>query len=153
MKTVNHRDVGAGLLYVVLGLAFTIGASGYRMGTAARMGPGYFPFWLGVILTVIGAVVIFNAVRSRVAAEPMERWSMRGLFTVLACVVAFGFLLPHAGLIVSVLFLVIGVSFAGPDFSWRVALATAAVLLALTLALFVWLLDLQFTIWPPFATF
>ncbi|MDR6756417.1 hypothetical protein J2Y48_001707 [Mycoplana sp. BE70] len=150
MKTVNHKDVGAGLLFIVLGASFAIGAWGYRMGTAARMGPGYFPFWLGVILAVIGAIVTYNALRNTTEGEALERWALRPLLVILLSAVVFGFLLPYAGLLVSVLVLVIGSSFASTDFSWRSTLLTALVLLALSLVLFVWLLHLQFAMWPVF---
>jgi Tripartite tricarboxylate transporter TctB family. len=150
MKTVNHKDVGAGLLFIVLGASFAIGAWGYRMGTAARMGPGYFPFWLGIILAVIGIIVAFNALRQTSEGEVLERWALRPLFIILLSAILFGLLLPYAGLIVSVLVLVIGSSLACSDGSWRSIFLTALVLLALSLVLFVWLLDLQFAIWPVF---
>lgn len=150
MKTVNHKDVGAGLLFMMLGAGFAIGAWGYRMGTAARMGPGYFPFWLGVILAVIGAIVTYNALRNSTEGEALERWALRPLIIILLSAVLFGFLLPYAGLVVSLIALVIGSSFASSDFSWRSTLLTALVLLALALVLFVWLLNLQFVIWPVF---
>lgn len=153
MKTVNHKDVGAGILYIVLGASFAIGAWGYRMGSAARMGPGYFPFWLGVILAVIGMIVAFNALRHTNEGAALERWALRPLSIILLSAVAFGLLLPYAGLIVSVVVLVIGSSLASSDNSWRSIVLTALVLLALSLALFVWLLDLQFAIWPIFLNF
>jgi hypothetical protein len=51
-------DVVAGGIFVALGLAFAIGARGYELGTAFRMGPGYVPFVLGGVLTLLGLGVI-----------------------------------------------------------------------------------------------
>jgi len=150
MKTVNYKDLGAGILFFILGASFSVGAWGYRMGTAARMGPGYFPFWLGVILTAIGLIVAFNAIRHTSKEERLEPWALWPLSIILVSTLLFGLLLPYAGLVVSVLVLVIGSSLACSDNSWRSIMTTAFVLLALSLALFVWLLDLQFAMWPAF---
>src|SRR5688500_6453894 len=60
----NQKDFAAGALYIVVGLAFAIGATDYNLGTAARMGPGYFPFWLGLFLAAVGAVVLVRSVRA-----------------------------------------------------------------------------------------
>jgi len=50
----NKKDFGAGIMYMVFGLFFALNALNYKMGTAAKMGPGYFPFWLGALLTALG---------------------------------------------------------------------------------------------------
>ena len=51
-------DLVAGGIFVALGLAFAIGARGYELGSAFRMGPGYVPLVLGGVLTLLGMVVI-----------------------------------------------------------------------------------------------
>jgi hypothetical protein len=43
------------------GLAAWLSTS-YNMGTGARMGPGYFPFWLGAILAVLGIIILLKAI-------------------------------------------------------------------------------------------
>src|SRR3546814_2673111 len=48
----NKQDFWSGIMFTAVGAAFALGARGYAMGTSARMGPGYFPFWLGIALTV-----------------------------------------------------------------------------------------------------
>ena len=54
MQIKNKQDFWSGVMFVVVGAAFALGATSYSMGTAARMGPGYFPFWLGVCLSLLG---------------------------------------------------------------------------------------------------
>ena len=44
--TVNIRDIGAGLIFIAIGLLFGLGSIGLEIGTALRMGPGYFPLVL-----------------------------------------------------------------------------------------------------------
>ena len=50
----SHQDFVSGVMFIVTGAAFAILARSYRMGTAGSMGPGYFPFWLGVVLVLPG---------------------------------------------------------------------------------------------------
>jgi len=151
MTQANHRDIAAGLLFFLLGSGFAIGALSYRMGSAARMGAGYFPFSLGVLLAVIGVIVLVGALRGAEAGAKIGKLNWRPLLAVTASVAVFGILLPHAGLILSLVALLLGARFAGRDASWKETLGGAAVLIALALVLFVWLLGLQFPVLPTFA--
>ena len=56
------KDVLAGLAFVAFGLAFALGAAGYEIGTALRMGPGYFPLVLGGLLVLLGIVIIVGGI-------------------------------------------------------------------------------------------
>jgi hypothetical protein len=152
MKIVRQKDFTVGLLYMAVGAAFAVASWGYRMGTASRMGPGYLPFWLGVIMAFIGALVLWGAVRASAEPERHERWSLKPLFIVLGSVVAFGVLLEPLGLVISVIVLVAGTSLASPESTWRATLFNTIALLAITIVLFVYVLSLQFPIWPAFIT-
>src|SRR5919112_6830204 len=101
MKIVRQKDFAAGLLYMAVGTAFAVASWGYRMGTASRMGPGYFPFWLGILMAAIGALVLFGALRAHAEPETVERWALKPLLVIVASVVVFGLLLTTAGLVVS----------------------------------------------------
>ncbi|MYZ47659.1 tripartite tricarboxylate transporter TctB family protein [Propylenella binzhouense] len=150
MKLRHPKDFAAGLLYVGVGGAFAVIASGYRMGTAARMGPGYFPFWLGVLLMLIGAAVIFGALRGKDAEADakLSGWDLKSLAIVLAAVVLFGVLLQPMGLVAAVAVLVLVASVASHEFSWRAAALNAVVLVGLAVVIFVYGLGLQFHLWP-----
>jgi hypothetical protein len=148
MKIVRQKDFAAGLLYMAVGLAFAAASWGYRMGTASRMGPGYFPFWLGILMAVIGALVLVGALRAHAEPETLERWALKPLAVVIASVVVFGLLLNTAGLVVSIIALVVGSSLASHEFTWRATLLNTIVLIAFALIVFVYGLGLQFPIWP-----
>jgi hypothetical protein len=150
MKIVRQKDFASGLLYIVLGIAFATVSYGYRMGTASRMGPGYFPFWLGVLMAVIGAMVLLGSIRSATKPETMERWALRPLFIILGSVVIFGLLLETLGLVLSLIVLVVGSSLASHEFTWRATLINALVLVVFSLVVFVYALSLQFPVWPTF---
>lgn len=65
MQIKNGKDFWAGLMYVFFGLAFVIVARNYAMGSALRMGPSYFPTWLGSLLTLLGVIVIARSFKSK----------------------------------------------------------------------------------------
>ena len=81
MKIRNQRDFGAGIMYMVIGLFFTLVATHYPMGTAAKMGPGYFPFFLGILMTLLGLLVLVKSLRATAAIEsiPKFNWRIIGL--------------------------------------------------------------------------
>ena len=61
MKIKSQKDFWSGLMFMAAGLGFAVGATNYSFGTSARPGPGYFPFGLGVLLALLGAVVLFKS--------------------------------------------------------------------------------------------
>jgi hypothetical protein len=58
------KDFWSGMLFMAFGLIAVAVSSGYRMGIAARMGPGYFPRGLGVLLLILGAIIALRGLRS-----------------------------------------------------------------------------------------
>ena len=150
MKIRNQRDFGAGIMYMIIGLFFAIVATQYQYGTAAKMGPGYFPFWLGVLMTAIGLLVLVKSLGAKAAIEaiPKFNWKVIGLITGSICL--YGILLPKMGFIVAVLVLVMISSSASREFSWKVSLINSIVLIAFTYGVFVVGLKLQFPLLPFF---
>ena len=146
----NQKNFAAGLLYIGAGGAFAIGALFYKMGSAARMGPGYFPFWLGLLLATIGLVVLAGSVRVRSPAGPMPKFDWKVLAWILASVAAFGVLLTPLGLVISLVVLVLVASRASHEFRWKGAVLNALLLLVMCLGAFVWGLGLQLPLWPSF---
>ncbi len=61
IKIKNEPDFYCGLMFTVAGIAFAWGATNYTVGDAARMGPGYFPLMLGVLMALVGLVITFTA--------------------------------------------------------------------------------------------
>jgi hypothetical protein len=79
LKIRNQRDFGAGIMYMVIGLFFTIVATQYPMGTAAKMGPGYFPFCLGILMTALGLLVLVQSLGAKAAIEKIPKFNWRSL--------------------------------------------------------------------------
>ena len=159
MKIKSQKDFFAGLMYLVVGAAFAIGAVGYNVGSAARMGPGYFPLILGVLLAAIGVLISIKATVSGPSdGDPIGKWAWKQVFFILAANFAFGLLLvgvpalgiPGMGLIVAIIGLVFIASVAGYNVNYKEVLVLALVLAAGSYAVFVWALNLQFPVWPTF---
>lgn len=150
MRVHNQKDVAAGLLYVAAGAAFSIGALNYKMGDAARMGPGWFPFWVGILLAVVGLLTALGGMRRTAADERVQRPDIVALAWILGGVVLFGLLLEPLGLVLSLALLVLISMRASHEFTWRGALATAAVMIVFSWVTFVWGIELQIGLWPAF---
>jgi hypothetical protein len=58
MQLRNKQDFWSGVMFILLGLGFAWKATSYSMGTAARMGPGYFPHWLGIIIATLRWILL-----------------------------------------------------------------------------------------------
>ncbi|CAG9179604.1 hypothetical protein LMG23992_04015 [Cupriavidus laharis] len=152
MRIRKQTDFLSGLMFIVVGLSFSFVARGYSMGTAARMGPGYFPFWLGIVLALLGAVVAFGATSKEGEADRMARWDIKTLLWILGSVVLFGLMLKPLGMVVSVLALVLVSSMASHEFNWKGAILNAVVLVAISTVAFVYGINLQMPMWPAIFT-
>jgi integral membrane sensor domain MASE1 len=142
----NPRDFHAGALFIAIGVATIILSSRYTLGTAARMGPGYFPRILGILLIVLGALLAFRATRVPGAGIPAFRW--RPTLIVLGSVVLFGAIVRPVGVALSTVILIVTASAASHEFRPREALVAGVLLAALAVGVFVVGLQLQLPIWP-----
>ena len=97
----NQKDFAAGLIYIVAGAGFGIGALNYRLGDPARMGPGFFPFWIGVLLAVVGLLTAAGALKRTAQPDPLKRPELGPMAWILGGVVLFGLLLQPLGLVLS----------------------------------------------------
>jgi hypothetical protein len=146
-------------MYLVIGGAFAWGATGYTIGKASRMGPGYFPLLLGSILALIGAVVLFKAmVVDTEDGEKIGSIAWKPLGYIIGSNLAFGILLgglpsigvPAMGLIVAIFALVFIASRAGDVYKVKEVFILSIVLAILSYLAFIKLLNLQFQVWPSF---
>src|SRR5512147_432615 len=98
MKIKSPRHFWAGLMFIAFGVFFLVVAQmNYQMGTAVRMGPGYFPTVLGGILAVLGAIVLTGSLA--VEGPPVAKLHFRPLIFILISSLAFAYLLKPLGLV------------------------------------------------------
>ena len=146
----NQKDVAAGLIYVATGAAFSLGALNYKLGDPARMGPGWFPFAIGILLVLVGLATAAAGMRPHAPEERVERPSLGPLFWVIGAVVLFGLLLQPLGLVAALAALVLVSSRASHEFTWQATLVLAAALILFSSGVFIWGLGLQIPLWPGF---
>lgn len=143
----HPKDFWTGSLYIAFGAAVVFISRDYSMGTAARMGPGYFPSILGALLTVIGAVITVRAmIRSGGA---IEKFAVRELVIVLSAVVLFGILIRNAGLIPAVSALVLLSAVASKKFEVVPSIWLALGLTVFSVLVFVKALGLPIAMFGP----
>lgn len=159
MNIKSQKDFFSGLMFMAVGVAFAWGASGYTIGNGARMGPGYFPLVLGVLLAVLGLVITFNALVVPTAdGDKIGRIAWKPLFFIIAANLVFGAALgglpsiglPPMGLIVGIFALTFIASNAGDEFKFKEVTVLAIILAIMSYAAFILLLKLQFPVWPAF---
>jgi hypothetical protein len=143
------------------GGAFAWGATTYTVGSGARMGPGYFPLMLGVLLAILGAVVTFKAmVLETEDGEKIGKWIWRPVGYIVAANLAFGVLLgglpsirlPAMGMVIAIIALTLISAKAGSEFILKEILILSAILVVGSYVTFILLLKLQIQVWPAFIT-
>ena len=155
----SQTDFFSGVMFTAVGAAFAIGATTYNVGNGARMGPGYFPLMLGVLLGILGAIIIFQSMVVETSdGSPIGKWAWKPLIFVIGANLAFGVLLgglpsiglPAMGLIIAIYALTIISSLAGDHFKLRDVLVLATILAVGSYIAFIWALKLQIQVWPTF---
>ena len=151
MKIKSERDFWSGLMFVVVGLGFAWGATYYSFGSSARPGPGYFPFGLGILLAILGAFTLFEALTIETEdGEKIGHWAFKPLVWISASVAVFGWALPHLGMVIGLPILVVISAMAGDEFHWPSAVLSGALITALSWAVFIKGLGLTIPLWPVF---
>ncbi len=161
MKIKSQKDFFSGVMFSAVGVAFAWGATTYSVGSGARMGPGYFPLMLGIVLAILGGVVIFTSlvVETEDGAK-IGSIAWKPLVYIIGANLLFGLLLgglpsikvPAMGMIAAIYALTLVASLAGENFKLRDVLILATILAVGSYLAFIVLLKLQIQVWPTFIT-
>src|SRR5262245_29016938 len=118
MRIKSPQDFWSGVLFGGLGLSAAIyAATQYQIGTAVRMGPAYFPIWVGGLLAILGAVLVARSLAYSGPPRPPIYW--RPTLAIAAASIAYGYLLKPLGLVIATVFLVLASAAGGHEFRWR----------------------------------
>jgi hypothetical protein len=159
MQIKSQKDFFSGLMFMGVGTAFAWGATTYTIGEGARMGPGYFPLMLGVLLTALGAFILFESLVVQTEdGEKIGAWAWRPLVFIIAANLLFGVLLgglpsiglPAMGMILAIYGLTIVSALASDEFDLKEVLILGTILSIGSYLAFIVLLKLQFQVWPTF---
>ena len=149
MKLKSQKDFWSGLMFIVAGSAFAWGATAYNFGSAARPGPAYFPFGLGILLAILGAIVLLKSLTVNTPdGDPIEKFAWRPIIVITLSLIVFGFALPKLGMFISLPLLVIIASFAGDEFHPVEVAINAAALTVGSWLIFSKGLGLTIPLWP-----
>lgn len=142
----SNKDFLAGLLFLILGGFAVAVASNYPMGSTMRMGPGYFPTALGVILCLFGAYLVVRGIRTGGKME--SGWAWRPLAFITLSIVLFGFLLDRAGMVPALVAMFFVAAAAGREFRFKEVLLLTVVMGAFAAAVFLYGLKLPYPLFP-----
>ena len=146
MQIRDKTNFLAGLLLVGFGSGALLIARTYTMGTAFRMGSGYFPAMLASLLILIGVIVAATALRSGEVKLPKVAW--RPLIMVSAAVALFGLILKGTGLLLATFAMVVVSRLARPGYSWIETIVLGVALSVLCTAVFYFGLRIQIPLLP-----
>lgn len=152
MRIRNQKDFWSAVMFVIFGVLFIAWSTDYQFGSTQRMGPGYFPTILGILLVLLGILVALPSLKADAEETHVGKIGWRGLIVILGSVILYAVLLPRLGFVIAMASLVIISAMASKEFTWKAALLSVIVLGAFSYLVFVKGLELQFPVWPTFLT-
>jgi hypothetical protein len=145
-KFLGAQDFWCGVLLLAIAAFFLAAGSGLAVGSSLRMGPGYTPRLLSVMIGLAGAAV---CVRGVLADAPrLEAETLRPLVLVLGAMLVFAFALQRIGLVLTIFGVVAIASAAIREARAKEVVLVATVMAVLCAALFVYGLKLVIPLWP-----
>ena len=138
----GNRDLWAGMMFFIIGSGAIFMAWNYPFGSIRRMGPGYFPVVLSVILIAFGIYIMLRGLRK--SEKILGIWSIRALIVLPFSMAMFGTLMDHTGFFPALIALIFVSAASGKDFKLKEASLLALILGVLSVAVFIWGLGLPF---------
>lgn len=137
------RDVVTGLFFVVVGLTFAgMALAGLQIGTAARMGPGYYPVLLSIVLVGLGLAVMFGLAGE--SEEPGAMISLRSLLLLGGAPVIFGLTIDALGFLPATFMTVFATCLADRTIGWLRSLVTSACITVFCIAVFIYGIEVRY---------
>lgn len=145
LQVKSPQDFGAGILFLFIGIVGIYFGRDLAFGTAARMGPGFFPTILSFIIALIGLIVALKSLT--LEGPPIEAIKLRPLVFILVAVIAFGYLIEQVGLAITTAGLTIFAAYARRGVSLKETVVLAAFLSAFAVGVFAYALGQPLPIW------
>lgn len=145
LKVRSPQDLGAGVLFLLIGAAGLYFGRDLQFGTSRSMGPGYFPTIISWLVMIIGIVV---AGRSLVLdGPPIERIRIRPILMLMLAIAVFGFLIAQIGVVITAALMIVVAAYARPDVKLVETLVFAAAVTLVVVLLFVYGLGQPMPLW------
>ena len=145
LRVKSPQDLGAGVVLTLIGLAGFYFGSDLAFGTAARMGPGYFPMLLSVLIIAIGLMVGGRGLT--IAGPPIEPVQLRPILFIIAAILVFGFLIEAIGLALTAVVLTVLAAYARREVNLRETILLGVGLAVFTVVVFVSVLGQPLPAW------
>lgn len=147
---VDIREVACGAVFLVIAALFALGTTELPLGSAIRMGPGYFPLMLAIILGGLGAIILVKGLGR--APSPIGRIPWRGLVFILAAPIVFGLTVRGLGLAPSIALVAAIATLASARATPLLIVALAVGLTVFCLIVFHYGLGLPYALLGPWVT-
>jgi putative tricarboxylic transport membrane protein len=149
LRVKSSQDFWSGFAFAVFGAATAILSTEYPLGTTSRMGPGYFPLALGILLAGLGVFLVARAMIYERGGD-VGRIDLLLALRLLLAIAAFGALLDPLGLLATAFVAVLVAAWAGPEFKLIEGVVTGVVLSLASWLIFVVGLRQTIPVWPSF---
>ncbi|MCC6534748.1 MAG: tripartite tricarboxylate transporter TctB family protein [Burkholderiales bacterium] len=141
-KLWDNADFWAGVMFITFGVAAVFFSRDYPMGSAMRMGPGYFPHYLGILMTLFGVIIAAKGLFGE--RERIGKWAFRPLVVLGVGIILFGFAMDSFGFIPSLLILIVLSTLAGREFKLPEVILLTVVLVAGAVGVFIYGIGLPY---------
>jgi hypothetical protein len=148
MRLKNPQDFWSGVMFIAFGVVAVIVSRDYPMGSAMRMGPGYFPTYIGVALIILGAIIA--AVSFKSVGEAIGRFPWKAIVLLCAAFIGFALGMETVGFIPSLAILIVLSALAGREWRWKEIVAEVIVLTIGAWAIFIYGIELPFPLWGSY---
>ena len=145
VRVKSPQDLGAGLVFLTIGIAGLYFGNDLAFGSSARMGPGYFPILLSGLIIVVGLVVGFQGLT--VEGPPIEKVQLRPIAFIIAAILIFGLLIESIGLAFTAILLTIFAAYARPEVKLSETILLGVSLALFTVVVFVYVLGQALPAW------
>lgn len=130
-----RKDILAGIIFIGFAVLFaSVSLATLKLGTATRMGPGYFPLVLAGMLGLIGTIILITGIVKNGSVVGAVPW--RGLIAIMATPIVFGLTIRGLGLVAGIALTVVVASLASEKLSPLKTLAIAVCITAFCVAVF-----------------
>ena len=140
----RNKAVLGGALVCALGAGAIAMVRGNAIGTLGRMGPGFFPTLIGIVMVLAGAAILLGGLRAGAAGDKVAKPDLRAWTLIPLSLVAFVVVGEHGGLLAATFAVVFIAALADRDNTWRGGLLLACAMIAVCVVVFWWALQVQF---------
>jgi hypothetical protein len=145
MRALDRKTLLVGIVFAAIGFAVAAGATRYSLGTMSRIGPGGFPLLIGIVLGVLGLAHIAVAFATREGGS-VSGWDGRATLLIPLSAIVFAVTIDRFGLVPAIVASVFVAALANPRFRLVEAIVVCLALAAFGAGLFVYALNLPFTL-------